>query len=138
MELLLISYGLRPLSPAPDLCILGLQIIGIVASGSLHFLAHQFVIFASLAFFGTLGSITKDTLRSRVGFLLISGRFCCPWLLFGCLVPLLWYPGGPWQDPGTILGRSWDDPGTLKGTRKDLVRSRPGFYRFFVDLWDPF
>ena len=36
------------------------------------------------------------------------------------------------------LGRSWDDPGTLEGTRKDPVRSRLGFYRFFVDLGDPF
>ena len=36
------------------------------------------------------------------------------------------------------LGRSWDDPGTLEGTRKDLVRSRLGFYRFLVDLGAPF
>ena len=41
-------------------------------------------------------------------------------------------------DPGTILGRSWDDPGALGSTRKDTVRSRLGFYRFFVDLGDPF
>ena len=40
-----------------------------------------------------------------------------------CLVPLLWRPGGP-----------WDDPGTLEGTRKDPVRSRLGFYRFCNDL----
>ena len=45
---------------------------------------------------------------------------------------------GPWDGPGTILGRSWDDPGTLKGTRKDTVSSRLGFYRFFIDLGDPF
>ena len=36
------------------------------------------------------------------------------------------------------LGRSWDDPGTVGGTRNDPVRSRLGFYRFFVDLGDPF
>ena len=36
------------------------------------------------------------------------------------------------------LGRSWDDPGTLGSTRKDTVRSRLGFYRFLVDLGDPF
>ena len=30
-----------------------------------------------------------------------------------------------------ILGR---DPGTLEDTRNDPVRSRHGFYRFFVDL----
>ena len=41
-------------------------------------------------------------------------------------------------DPGTILGRSWDDRGSLGSTRKDTVRSRLGFYRFFVDLGDPF
>ena len=49
-------------------------------------------------------------------------------------MPLLWRPGGPWDDPGAILGRSWDDPGTVGGTRNDPVRSRLGFYRFFVDL----
>ena len=32
------------------------------------------------------------------------------------------------------LGRSLDDPGTLEGTRKGPVRSRLGFFRFFVDL----
>ena len=53
-------------------------------------------------------------------------------------MPLLWRPGGPWDDPGAILGRSWDDPGTLGGTRKDLARSRLVFYRFFGDLGDPF
>ena len=37
-----------------------------------------------------------------------------------------------------ILGRSWDDPGTFGSTRKDTVRSRLGFCRFFVDLGDPF
>jgi hypothetical protein len=42
-------------------------------------------------------------------------------------VPLLWRPGGP-----------WDDPGTLEGTRKDPVRSRLGFYRFLGDLGDRF
>ena len=36
------------------------------------------------------------------------------------------------------LGRSWDDPGTLEGTRKDPVRSRLGFCRFFDDFGDPF
>ena len=43
------------------------------------------------------------------------------------LVPRLWRPRGP-----------WDDPGTLEGTRKDPVRSRLGFYRFVVDLGDRF
>ena len=44
-----------------------------------------------------------------------------------CWVPLLWRPGRP-----------WDDPGTLGSTRKDIVRSRLGFYRFLIDLGDPF
>ena len=44
-----------------------------------------------------------------------------------CLVPPLYRPGGP-----------WDDPGTSGDTRKDTVRSRLGFYRFSVDLGDPF
>ena len=45
---------------------------------------------------------------------------------------------GVLEVPGTILGRSWDDPGALEDARKDPVRSRLGFYRFFVDLGDPF
>ena len=36
------------------------------------------------------------------------------------------------------LGRSWDDPGTLGSTRKDIVRSRLGFCRFFVVSGDSF
>ena len=31
------------------------------------------------------------------------------------LVPLLWRPGGPWEDPGRILGRSWDIGGRKEG-----------------------
>ena len=67
--------------------------------------------------FGTLGSITKESLRSRPRFLQILSGFWCPW----------YRPGGP-----------WDDPGTLGTTRQDLVRSRLGFYRFVVDLGDLF
>ena len=65
----------------------------------------------------------------------VYGAFGCH---LACLVLLLWRPGGPWDDPGTSLGRSWDDPGTLEGTRKGPVRSRLGFYRFFGDFGDPF
>ena len=32
-----------------------------------------------------------------------------------CLVPLLWRPGVPWDDPRTILGRSWDIGGHKEG-----------------------
>ena len=81
--------------------------------------------------FGTLGSITKDTLRSRPGFLQIFGGFWCPWVSFGML-------GASTLPSWGTLGRSWDDPGTLGSTRKDTVRSRLGFYRFLVDLGDPF
>ena len=33
----------------------------------------------------------------------VYGAYGCH---LACLVPLLWRPGGPWDDPGTILGRS--------------------------------
>ena len=65
----------------------------------------------------------------------VHGAYGCH---LACLVPLLWRPGGPWDDPGTILGRSWDDPGTLGGTRKGPVRSRLVFYQFFDDFGGPF
>jgi hypothetical protein len=39
---------------------------------------------------------------------------------------------------GAFTLTSWDDPGTLGSTRKDIVRSRLGFYRFLVDLGEPF
>ena len=32
-----------------------------------------------------------------------------------CSVPPLWRPGGPWDDPGTILGRPWDIRGHKEG-----------------------
>ncbi len=38
-----------------------------------------------------------------------------------CLVPLLWRPGGPWDDPGTILGH-WRAQGrTLWGPGLDFI-----------------
>ena len=51
--------------------------------------------------FGTLGSITKDTFRSRPGFLQIFGGFRCPWVSFGMLGAFTLLSWG-------ILGRSWD------------------------------
>ena len=94
-------------------------------------MVHQLVIFASLVFFWTLESITKDTLRSRPGFLRIFKGFWCPWLSFGMLC------ASTLPSLGT-LGRSWDDLGTLGSTRKDIVRSRLVFYRFLFDLGGPF
>ena len=68
--------------------------------------------------------------------------FLQPDLRFMVPLGVIWHAWclyfGVLGDPGTILGRSWDDPGTLEGTRKDPVSSRLGFYRFFVDLGDPF
>ena len=70
--------------------------------------------------------------------MLDSCHFCnqfsglwCPWVSFGML-------GASTLASWGTLGRSWDDPGTLEGTRKDPVRSRAGFCRFFDDLGDPF
>ena len=58
-------------------------------------------------------------------------RFMVPCVSFGMLgVSTL----ASWR----TLGRSWDDPGTLEVTKKDPVRSRLGFYRFFVDSGDLF
>ena len=53
--------------------------------------------------------------------------FLVPRRVLACSVPVLWRPGGP-----------WDDPGTLRSTRKDTLRSRLGFYRFLADLGVPF
>ena len=69
-------------------------------------------------------AILQPVLRFMVPMGVIWHAWC---LYFGVL-----------EVPGTILGRSWDDPGTLEGTRKGPVRSRLGFYRFFVDFGDPF
>ena len=44
-------------------------------------------------------------------FLLDFGTHGCH---LACLEPLLWRPGGPWDDPGAILGRSWDIGGRKK------------------------
>ena len=62
--------------------------------------------------------------------------FLQPVLRFMVPMGVIWHAWclyfGVLEVPGTILGRSWDDPGTVGGTRKDPVRSRLGFYRFFV------
>ena len=55
----------------------------------------------------------------------------CPWVSFGMLADSTL---ASWR----TLGRFWDDPGTLEGTGKDPLRSRLGFYRFFINFWDPF
>ena len=75
--------------------------------------------------------------------------FAGSWVLDSCYFcnqfSGLWYPWVPFGMLGAstlaswrTLGRFWDDPGTLEGTRKDPLRPRLGFYRFFNDLGDPF
>ena len=64
--------------------------------------------------------------------------FLRPDLRFMVRMGVIWHAWclyfGVLGDPGTILGRSW----ALEGTRKDLVRSRLGFCRFFDDFGSPF
>ena len=92
------------------------------------------VSWGTLGFFETPGSITKDTEVQAW----ISTDF---WWILLPMGPI-WHArclySGVLGDLGTTLGRSWDDPGTPEGTRKDLVRSSLGFYRFCIDLGDPF
>ena len=102
----------------------GLQFLGIVASVSWYFWDERVLVFLGRklviwhdwwlhfgvlgvpwADFGTLGSITTDTLRSRPGFLQSYGGFWCPWLSFGML-------GASTLPSWGTLGRSWDDPRT--------------------------
>ena len=100
-----ISYGLRPLPPAPDLRILGLQILGIVAGGSWHFLVHQLVSFASLFFWDT-GEHNKENFDEVQAWISIDFW----WILWP--MGVIWHAWcfyfGVLGEPGTILGRSWD------------------------------
>ena len=101
-----ISYGLRPLPPAPDHCSLFqdcrflavLQAdLGIFGTQTCHLawlVASLWRLGGSWPDFGTLGSITKESLRSRPTFF----RF---WMDFGAHGTVL-------GDPGLILRRSWD------------------------------
>ena len=65
---------------------------------------------------------------SRPGFLVFFVDFVAHGCYLVCLVPLLWRPGGAWDDPGTILGRSWDIGGHTEGPCEvQAVRYRCGF-----------
>ena len=92
------TYGLRPLPPAPDLCTLGLQILGIVASGSWHLwypdLSFGMLGGLSLASWVTLGR-SWDTGEHN------KGHLCSPDVSFGML-------GGLTLASWGTLGRSWD------------------------------
>ena len=75
----------------------------------------------------------------------ILGIFATRSQVFRVPMSVIWHVWrlyfGVLRDPRTILGRSWDDPGTILGhwgAQRGPVRSRLGFYRFFVDFGDPF
>ena len=117
--------------PRPLLIALGLQILGIAASGSWLFWytnllfrmigSFTLVSWGTLGFFGTLGSITMDTLSPGLDFYRFLVDFVAHGCYLACLVPLLWRPGGPWDDPGTILGH-WRTQGrTLWGPGLDFT-----------------
>ena len=123
----------------------GLQILGIVASGSWYFwdanLSFGMIGGFNLASWGTLGRFCNTGEHNKGHFEVqawISIDFW--WILLPMVV--IWLLGAStlasWGTLGKILGRSWDDPGTLEGTRKDPARSRLGFYQFFDDLGVPF
>ena len=140
----MLSYGLATPSaagPRPLLIALGLQILGIVARGPWHFwyaiLSFGMIGGFSLAFWVTLGRFW-DTGEHNKGFFEVHACFFIIFLWILVPMGVIWHAWclhfGVLGDSGTLLGRSWDDPGTLEDTRKDPVRSRLGFYRFFVDL----
>ena len=89
-------------------------------------------------FLNSSAEMCAGSLGLVAGFL----AFLRPDLRFMVPMGVIWHAWclyfGVLEVPGTILGRSWDDPGTLGGTRKGPVRSRLGFYRFFVDFGHPF
>ena len=131
--------------PRPLLLALGLQILGIVASGPWHSwhanLSFSMIGGFTLAYLGTLGRFW-DTGEHNKGHFKVQAWIFTDFLWILVPMGVIWHAWclhfGVLGDSGTILGRSWDGPGTLEGTRKDLVGSRLGFYRFFVDIGDRF
>ena len=91
----------------------------------------------TLASWGTLGRFWETGEHNKGNFKVQAWIFTDFWWI---LVPMgvIWHAWCLYFTVLGTLGRSWDDPGTLGSTRKDTVRSRLGFYRFFVDLGDPF
>ena len=123
------------------------QILGIVASASWHLwyanLSFGMIGCFTLACWGTLGQFwdigehknNKTTLWGPgldfYWFLVDFGTHGCH---LACLEPLLWRPGGPWDDPGAILERSWDDAGTLLGHWRAQGKTLWGPGLDFVDF----
>ena len=113
----------------PPIIALGLQILGIVASGSWHLwypdLSFGMLGGLTLASWGTLKR-SWDIREHNKGHSEVLARilsifngfrdpiltvFYVPWTKKGahrchlaCLAPLLWRPGAPWDDSGTIPG----------------------------------
>ena len=131
--------------PRSVLAASGLQFLGIVGSGPWHSwyanLSFSMIGGFTLACLGTLGRFW-DTWEHNKGHFEFQAWIFTDFLWILVPMGVIWHAWclhfGVLGDSGTILGRSWDGLGTLEGTRKDLVRSRLGFYRFFVDLGDPF
>ena len=89
----------------------------------------------TLASWGTLGRFWETGEHNKRNFNVQAWIFTDFWLI---LMPM-GVISRAWCLYFNILGRSWDDPGTLGSTRKDVVRSRLGFYRFLIDdLVEPF
>ena len=106
----------------PLLIALGLQILGIVASGSWHLwytnLPFRMIGSFTLVSWGTLSFFWDNREHNNGHFEVqawISTDFW--WILLP--MGVIWHAWclhfGVLGDPGTILGRSWDDPGTILG-----------------------
>ena len=69
----------------------------------------------TLVSWGTLG-LFWDTREHNKGHFEVQAWISTDfWCYLACLVPLLWRLGGPWDDPGTMLGRSRDIGGHKEG-----------------------
>ena len=93
----------------------GLQILGIVASGSWHFwdasLSFGMIVGFTLASWGTLGRFWETGEHNKGNFQVQARIFTEFWWIL-VLMGVIWYA---WclcfivlGDPGTILGRSWE------------------------------
>ena len=123
------------------LIVSGLQILGSVASGSWYFwdanLSFGIIGGFTLASWATLGRFWDTGEHNKGIFEVQAWIFTDFWQI---LMPtgVIWHAWCLYftllGDPGTILRRAWG----IREDIKDIVRTRLGFYRFLVDLGDPF
>ena len=130
-----LSYGLRPLPPAPDHCPL-LQDCRFLALLQAHLgifgtqTCHLAWLVVSLwragepwANFGTLGSITNNNFEIQALIFIDFGWILVP-------MDVIWHAWslyfGVLGDPGTILGRSWGGAGTILGRSWDIGGHKEG------------